>query len=507
MKEKLASFEQILEALGYRYDAPSQLFKLDDETRLSATFDDRIAKIGCDLVLALEELDLYDEMSKANYILPIPHFSSRRSKLQPNYQPAELQYTQTPAVPPRIHNRPNYALQPTRDDAQYSNISHFGLQHQQGDIGGDEAERARYEPSTLYDQYHGMQQGQDLRPNQGTHYSQQGHDPRPNQGALYSHQGQDLRPNLGTHYSQQGHDPRPNQGATYTHQEQNTPYVNPGANQQAYQEHNQGYTTNPVYEKADHFAQNQQTNPSLDSRAYPSTEQTPQIHHRQDPSDVQGPFYASQDQNPNQLYQQDPSYNPNPSDVIQRAQDFTQPAYAKSDPFPQTQRTQDPVHNTQMYPGQDPVHNTQLYPGQDPVHNTQLYPGQDPVYNTQLYPGQDPVYNTQTYPGQDPGSNQTPPYTRNEQTLQTQNPQDRYPQNPAHPATHPYKQDPAYNPNASYGRTGAYTNPQPGQDIRYPANRNPEQAEVDVVPTHRPLPNLAQGMTSYFIAIISCTVK
>ena len=160
-----------------------------------------------------------------------------------------------------------------------------------------------------------------------------------------------------------------------------------------------------------------------------------------------------------------------------------------------------------MYPGQDPVHNTQLYPGQDPVHNTQLYPGQDPVYNTQLYPGQDPVYNTQTYPGQDPGSNQTPPYTRNEQTLQTQNPQDRYPQNPAHPATHPYKQDPAYNPNASYGRTGAYTNPQPGQDIRYPANRNPEQAEVDVVPTHRPLPNLAQGMTSYFIAIISCTVK
>ena len=70
----MEGFEPILEAMGYRYDNQTQLYKLDKDIRLNPRFDDKIALIGCELLLAYEELNLYEEMSKNYDYDPIKHF-------------------------------------------------------------------------------------------------------------------------------------------------------------------------------------------------------------------------------------------------------------------------------------------------------------------------------------------------------------------------------------------------------------------------------------------------
>ena len=72
----MESFEPILEDIGYRYDIQTQLYKLDKDLRLSAGFDDRMAMIACELLLAYEELNLYEEFAKDYNYDPINHFNS-----------------------------------------------------------------------------------------------------------------------------------------------------------------------------------------------------------------------------------------------------------------------------------------------------------------------------------------------------------------------------------------------------------------------------------------------
>ena len=304
MKEKLDSFEQILEALGYRYDAPSQLYKLDEGTRASATFDDTIAKIGCDLVLALEELDLYIEMSKDNHIDPIVHFSSRVPQLQHNYEPAEIQYP-NPAIPPRIPNQQNYATQNPRNDTQnqYSNVP-ARFQNPQAMHRVHIPESTRFDAPNSYDQHRGVYQGTRM---------------------------------------------------PYTPQDTNLVY--PAPNQQKYQVQEQPYNPNSAYTKADPFPHNQQTT---------HQGQVQQLY-GQDPIPVQAP-YVRQEVNIRPTYPPVSNYNPNPGIPRQPGQDLTRPtnpAYGKSDPFSQAQHTQEPVYANNynhgykqpMSTGQDPYAN------------------------------------------------------------------------------------------------------------------------------------------------------
>ena len=72
----MESFEPILEDMGYRYDGQTQLYKLDKDIRLSAGFDDRIAVIACELLLAYEELNFYQEITKDYDYDPISYFKS-----------------------------------------------------------------------------------------------------------------------------------------------------------------------------------------------------------------------------------------------------------------------------------------------------------------------------------------------------------------------------------------------------------------------------------------------
>ena len=143
--------------MGYRYDAPTQLYKLDDATRLSATFDDKTAKIGCDLILALEDLDLYVEMLKIGPIDPIVHFSSPVQQLQQNYQPAELQYPPNPIVPPCLPHQPNYPGEPFREEMQntYTNMPERS-QQPQGNARWNNPEPTRPDASMVNDQYSGI---------------------------------------------------------------------------------------------------------------------------------------------------------------------------------------------------------------------------------------------------------------------------------------------------------------------------------------------------------------
>ena len=294
MKEKLDSFEQILEALGYRYDAPGELYKLDEGTRASATFDDTIAKIGCDLVLALEELDLYIEMSKGNHIDPIVHFSSRVPQLQHNYEPAEIQYP-NPVMPHRIPNQQNSATQNPRNDTQnpYSNMP-ARFQNSHAMHRGHIPEYTRFPAPNSYDQHRGVYQGTRM---------------------------------------------------PYTPLDTNPVYRAP--NQQEYQGQEQPYNPNSAYTKADPFPHNQQAAPNYDTRDYTHQGQVQQPY-GQDPIPVQASAYARQEVNTRPTYTPNSNYNPNPGIPRQPGQDLTRPinpAYGKSDPFPQAQPVD--IRNTQ----------------------------------------------------------------------------------------------------------------------------------------------------------------
>ena len=70
----MESFEPLLEEMGYRYDIQTQLYKLDKDIRLSAGFDDRMAMITCELLLAYEELNFYKDITK--YFDSISYFKS-----------------------------------------------------------------------------------------------------------------------------------------------------------------------------------------------------------------------------------------------------------------------------------------------------------------------------------------------------------------------------------------------------------------------------------------------
>ena len=91
----MESFEPILEAMGYRYDKQTQLYKLDKETRLDAGFDDKIALIGCELLLAYEELNLFQEMTRDHNIDPLVHFSTLLGT-PPHYKPTGTRYAPSP---------------------------------------------------------------------------------------------------------------------------------------------------------------------------------------------------------------------------------------------------------------------------------------------------------------------------------------------------------------------------------------------------------------------------
>ena len=147
--------------MGNHYDALIQLNNLDDGRRTSATIDDKIAKIGCDLVLALEDLELYDELSKVSHIDPIVHFSSRVPQLKPNYEPAELLYPPNQSLPSRSPPQPNYAPQPLRDEIQNPYMNTPQRFQPQGNSGRNKPELARFDYFVRNEPYSGMHQGQD----------------------------------------------------------------------------------------------------------------------------------------------------------------------------------------------------------------------------------------------------------------------------------------------------------------------------------------------------------
>ncbi|KAI6650363.1 hypothetical protein LOD99_6040 [Oopsacas minuta] len=131
IKEKLENFGQILEALGYYYDESSQLYKLDNEFRQNPGFDETIAIIGCELLLACEELDLFLEMSKTLQTDPVLHFQSLHGFTPtPNYKPQADNYqpydqiTGNPPVDP-------YPPQQQRQDAQLRNHMYGDVDHKQ----------------------------------------------------------------------------------------------------------------------------------------------------------------------------------------------------------------------------------------------------------------------------------------------------------------------------------------------------------------------------------------
>ena len=266
--------------MGYRYDAPTQLYKLDDATRLSPTFDDKIAKIGCDLILALEDLDFYVVLLKMGPIDPIVHFSSRVQQLQQNYQPAELQYPPNPIVPPRLPHQPNYPGEPFREEMQntYANMPERS-QQSQGNTGWNNPEPGRPDTSMVNDQYSGIHQGKVALTNQ-RYPDQSNQQPYPEQGYVKHdpyRKNQQTDPEYETKgYPRQqnpqmihGQDPRDVQGPHYTTElNYNTNPGNPRAQGQ--------------HSKSDPYAQQPNTQDRMYATNYPRV-YNQQMNQRQDP--------------------------------------------------------------------------------------------------------------------------------------------------------------------------------------------------------------------------------
>ena len=426
--------------MGYRYDAPTQLYKLDEATRTSDTFDDKIAKIGCDLILALEDLDLYVEMLKISPIDPIVHFSSRVQQLQQNYQPAELQYPPNPIVPPRLPHQPNYPGEPFREEMQntYANMPERS-QQSQGNTGWNNPEPGRPDASMVNDQYSGIHQGQ-------------------------------------------------------------VPLTNPSypgqSHQQTYPGQGQGYV------KHDPFRQNQQTDPEYGTKGYPR-EQNPQMIHGQDPRDAQGPHYTTEinyNTNPGnpraqgQYSKSDPyAQQPNTQDRMYATNyppEYNQQMNQRQDPQSRNYAPEQEQNPYTQYQPERYLDHTANHHITDPMYNPitdheipDLYtqPGLDTRFPQNPNPGQDNRFPQNPNPGQDNRFPQNPHPGQD----------NRFPQNP-NPG-----QDTRFYQNPNPGQDTRFQNPNPGQDNRFPQHPNPEIAQVDILPARGPKPTLTPGnMTS-----------
>ena len=447
--------------MGYRYDAPTQLYKLDEATRTSDTFDDKIAKIGCDLILALEDIDLYIEMLKMGPIDPIVHFLSRVQQLQQNYQPAELQYP-NPNIPPRLPHQPNYLGEPFGEEMQniYTNMPERP-QHPQGNTGWNNPEPGRPDASMVNDQYSGIHQGQvaltnQRYPDQSHQQTYQGqgqgyvkHDPYPQTAPEYETKGYPNREQNPQRYHEP--DRRDVQGLLYGTQEQpqNLQYAtelnyntNPGNLRPQYP----NYSTNPgnpraqgQYNKSDPYAQQPNTQDRVYVTNSPHEFNQPAMYPVQNPSDNQSRTYAPR-QEPTQIQYQQERYPDNT-------------AYSNTATNPPMT---DPMHNP-ITDHERPGAYTHPQPGQDTRFPQNPNPGQDTRFSQNLNPGQDTRFSQNPNPGQDT----------------------RFSQNP--------------NPGQD---TRFSQNPNPGQDNRF-HNPNPEIAQVDILPARGPKPTLTPGnMTS-----------